>query len=357
MPENQNPYLDPNMNPGAAAPYGNGYPGAMPPEYADPSMAYGAPAQPDMQGGWGAPYGAQADPQAFGSQGYAGMPPMDGGAMPGQDPYAQQGFGQAPMAADAGYYGGAQYAGYGDQGAAYGEPLYQTGAAPYQADPYGQQGQVQGQGGYYGQPDAGGAAPGTQPMGATQTDFAAWQYGQDGAGAPMPQQAYQPQQAYGQQPQPEAQPAPAAAPEAAAQQPYAQPAPAAAYDEYSPYNDPNVVVTPIDPTYPTGGRAVRCLIFGILSIVFALIPPVGIVFAVVTIRSSKKYLLNGGTDGKAEAGRIFGIAGLVFSVLMLAFVIGFVCFMVGALTANSVARDLILYFNASPLGSLITIPI
>ena len=67
--------------------------------------------------------------------------------------------------------------------------------------------------------------------------------------------------------------------------------------------------------------------------------------------------MNGGTDGKAEAGRIFGIAGLVFSILMLAFMIGFVCFMVGALTSTTVARDLIVYFNASPLGSLFKIPI
>lgn len=372
MPENQNPYLDPNMNPGAVPnPYAAGYPAGMPPEYAEAGMPYGVGAQPDAQGAWGAPYG-QADQQPYVPQGYgaaAGAPYADefsnAGTVPPQDAFAPQGYGQpSGIGAEPPYYGGAQYGAYGDPAAAYADPLYQAGAAPYQADSFAQQ--PQGQGAYYGQQDAPSSA---QPSaGTTQTDYAAWQFGQDVA-SPMPQQPYQPQAAYGQQPQaqpdmqsayaptsqfPQADPTQPAYQQPAAQQPYEE---YPSSGEYAPYDDPSVIVTPIDPTYPTSGRAIRCLIFGILSIVLALIPPIGLILAIVTMHLSKKYLMNGGTDGKAEAGRIFGIAGLVFSIMMLAFVVGFVCFMVGALTGTSGARDLIVYFNASPLGSLITIPL
>lgn len=405
MPDSQQPYIDPNMQPNMGyGQFATNYPGGAPQDYPEagmPHMGNMGAGQVDPQAAWGGmPYGGQSygAPQPPYGDGFGGMSGMSGiSGMGGQDPYQN-------MGADSGYYGSSQY----DAGFGYGDAAYQTQSGgyqqPYQPDPYA--------------PDP--FAPGAQPTqqgfpyvtpdqqyaGGSQSDYSAWQ--QSGQTIPDPSQAAQP---YGQTNpmQSDVQIPPvvdtsaagvnaggsttmtgaamagsavpgsgaagsAVGPAGVSAQAGAggvqagavsasgvsgaqAPAPMQPQPEAYPNYDYPVMTIPMDLSYPTKGRAMQCLILGILSIVLALIPPVGIILAVITLRISKKYLMNGGTDGKAEAGRIFGVAGLVFSILTMAFMIGFVCFMVGALTGTSGARDLIIYFNASPLGSLFQIPL
>ena len=137
-----------------------------------------------------------------------------------------------------------------------------------------------------------------------------------------------------------------------AQQPPAQQAPA---PQASTSSKKGKKVTNVPPA--TSGQATVVFICGLLSIVFALVPPIGIILGWVSMRVSKKYIQGGGTASRADSGRIFGIVGFVFSLVMLFVMIIFIAYMMGALTGVQNARALVIYFNNSPLGSLITIPL
>lgn len=113
---------------------------------------------------------------------------------------------------------------------------------------------------------------------------------------------------------------------------------------------------PVDgPQHPNANEgATKYLIFGILSIILGLIPPVGIVLAILTRRMVKKFHSNGGTDSKADAANIFALVGLIFSIAVLVLIVVFIVLL---LTGSAFALNIAYAFNQSPIGSLITIPI
>ncbi len=324
MPDNQNPYMDPSMNPGGYVPNMPGY-GQQ--GYVDPSSPYAQQGvQPDMSGQWGQGYG-------MGQQGYGqdmyGVP-MDGYGMGNMD--SPQDIYEAQAQ---GGMGAQQYGGYPDPNALYGAQPYQQGGQPYQYSPYYEQ-----------------APQGVQPGGYDPSmQTAQYDISEPYAPQPDPMQAApaMPQQQDYQAWQQQNAPAPQQPSGVDAQMPQA-PSP---YD----YGYGYVGGEPIDPSLATSSQATKCLVFGLLSIIFGLLPPIGILFGVLTIRMARRYHANGGDENKGEAGRVFGIVGFIFSTLMLLFVVGFIFFMVGALSGTQAATDLITYFNYSPLGSLVQIPL
>ena len=123
---------------------------------------------------------------------------------------------------------------------------------------------------------------------------------------PQPQQPYQqfpvpqqPEQAYGQQPSAPGQPA------APAGQPYG-------------YGQPM-------PPAPSS-KATGALVCGIMAIVFAWLPLVGIVLGIVAIVLAGKAVKESGKNGKTTGGKACGIAGIVLAVIVfflyLAFGVG-----------------------------------
>lgn len=318
---------------GQPDPYGqyqqpNAYPGAMPSpqeiyaqqQYLDPNQGqpYMDPNQMYADQGQGM-YGAQpvqADPYGqYPAQGGYMEPDMN--AMPGAYPEMDPTMGAQPYM-DPDQYMQQQMAGYGQPQQAYPAPAVQQ---PVQADPYGQPVPQAPQ------PQMPAAQPMPQQMPTAQP--------------PMPQGAMPQQQM---QPEPEPIMDKKAAKQAAREQKRAAKQQAAA----APSN--------LGPE-PPAGKATLCMILGILSVVFALIPPIGIVLGFVVRKISGEYLAQGGTSPKAETGRIFATVGLIFSLIMLVVLIFMGVFIYAGLYGESQARSWSVFFNNSPFGNIWRIPI
>ncbi len=67
---------------------------------------------------------------------------------------------------------------------------------------------------------------------------------------------------------------------------------------------------------PKGGRAIGALVCGILAIVFAWAPVLGIVLGIVAIVLAVKAAKETGKDGKATGGKVCGIIGIALSVIV-----------------------------------------
>ena len=329
MPDNLNPYMDSGMNPNGFVPN------------------YGQPGYPDPMD----PYAQQAwDQGQFGAAqpGYPGMPDefMNPGAMASpQDIYANQ---AAQMGAP----------GYG---APYDPAMGGMGAQPF-ADPYGQQGLPMGQ-------------PGQQFFDPMQQVPGPGQTGQQAPISPSqtggfdPVQAAQAEQAAAAQAAAEAQAQQAAAAaqqqqikqqaaqQAAAQQAAQQSQQDAKKRQPAQMQPMPVVGAPvIDPAKATSGRAKLALILSILSIILALVPPVGLILAIVARRIAKSYKKNGGRAGAGDAAAVFSLVGLVFSILTCALVVWFIGYVNGALIGSKAYMNPISFFNNSPLGNIYKIP-
>lgn len=93
---------------------------------------------------------------------------------------------------------------------------------------------------------------------------------------------------------------------------YAQPA--------QPYGQPQVPNAQPSPYYQpmaprSSGKAVGALICGILAILFAWLPLIGVILGVVAIVLAVQSVKQAGKDGKATGGKVCGIVGIVLSVL------------------------------------------
>ena len=108
---------------------------------------------------------------------------------------------------------------------------------------------------------------------------------------------------------------------------------------------------------PSDGKATLCLILGILSVVFALFPPVGIVLGIVGRKMATSYMKAGGRAPKADTGRIFATVGFIFSIIMLVVLIIMGIIIWAGLYGESVARNWAVFFNNSPFGNIVRIPI
>lgn len=104
---------------------------------------------------------------------------------------------------------------------------------------------------------------------------------------------------------------------------------------------------------PSKGKAVWSLILGILSIIFAVLPPVGMILGWISTRLSKKYRKAGGRASSAYSGKIFGRVGFAFSFIMLIILGGCFLYVAGATFGNYGARAMGIYWNNSPLGRLL----
>lgn len=316
-------------------------------------MGYGEPVDPSMYG--------QPDP-AWGQYQQGGYP----GGMPSpQEIYAQQQY-MDPNQVQQPYMDPNQM--YMDQQGMYGQPMQQ--------DPYGQYPQ----GGYMDPDMAMGGMPGAYPemdptMGAQQPYMdPEQQYMQQMAGygqQQMPdqmQQAYPGmQQPYGQMPGATPQQMPGAASQAMPAQ-QAQPAPA---PQPEPVMDKQAAKQaakaakqaakqqapmPMGPE-PSAGKATLCMILGILSVVFALIPPVGLVLGIVVRKMSKSYMAQGGRSPKAETGQIFATVGLIFSLILFVVLLFMIVFIYAGLFGEGQARTWSVFYNNSPFGAIWRIPI
>lgn len=327
-------------------------------------LGYGEPVDPSLYG--------QPDPYGqYPQQGYAPMPSP-------QEIYAQQQ-----------YLDPNQPQPYLDPNQMYVDPnqgMY--GAQPVQPDPYGQYPQ---QGGYL---DADVAAapmpvyPETDPALAAQQPYLgeAAYLGQQMPGyGQQPQEAYPGmQQPYGQMP--DAQHAPQQAPmgmpvaapqQMPVQQMPPQQMPQSAYPQQAqPEPEPimdkkaakraakeqkraakqQAAPANLGPE-PSSGKAMLCMILGILSVVFSLIPPIGIALGLVVRKLSGDYMAQGGRSPKADTGRIFATVGLVFSCIMLLVLIFLGIFIYAGMYGEGQARTWAVFYNNSPFGNLLRIPI
>lgn len=156
--------------------------------------------------------------------------------------------------------------------------------------------------------------------------------------APQPTQSYQPQAPMA-APQAQAPMAQAAAPAAAVAQPQMQPG---AYQMGAQMGVPP----------KKNGGATLSLILGLFSIIFGLIPPIGIALGIIARSVAKGYKKRGGKADRALAGKIFGTIGLIFSIGMLVFIGVCAALMFGQIAGAQTARDMLIYYNNSPLGQL-----
>ena len=119
---------------------------------------------------------------------------------------------------------------------------------------------------------------------------------------------------------------------------------------------PAVGAPVIDPSKATSGRAKLALILSILSIILALIPPVGLILAIVARKMAKSYKKNGGRAGSGEAAAVFSLVGIIFSILTLGLLVWFIGYVNGALIGSKAYMNPISFFNNSPLGNIYKIP-
>ena len=105
------------------------------------------------------------------------------------------------------------------------------------------------------------------------------------------------------------------------------------------------------------GGATLSLILGLLSIIFGLIPIIGLVLSIVARNVAKGYKKRGGKADRALAGKIFGTIGMIFSIGMLIFIIVCAVLMFGQVAGAQTARDMLIYYNNSPLGQIHSFPL
>lgn len=303
-------------------------------------------------------YGDPMDPSLYGQPDPYGQYPQQGAypaAMPSpQEIYAQQQYVDPNQM-------------YMDQG----QGMY--GAQPVQADPYGQYSQQAA----YPEQDMGmagmpGAYPEMDPALAAQQAYPEQdpQYAQAMPGYGQPQQAYPGmQQQYGQvpqaQPMPSAQPLQQSMPQGQSlaqagmpQQPQPEPVmdgKAAKKAAKEQKRAAQQAAAPANMGEFSGGKGTLCLILGILSVVFALFPPIGIVLGVVVRKMTDAA--PGSLPPKAETGRIFATVGLIFSLIMLAVLILMGVFIYAGLYGEGQARTWGVFWNNSPFGNIVRIPI
>ncbi len=310
-------------------------------------LGYGDPVDPSLypqaDPAWGQypqGYGASMpSPQEIYAQQYADPTQMGQGYMDPTQMYADpnQGmYGQPPLQQDP-YYGCAQ-AGYPEADPSlsgqipYGEAdqQYMQGYAPTQG--YGQMPPVQDPAQMQGYPSA-------APQG----------YGQ------MPQPVQQPQQAQAPMPQAapvQASPSPVPEPVSMPEAMDKKAAKAAAKEQKRVQKQREEVPVPVGPA-PSAGKATLFLILGILSVIFAVIPPIGIILGLVVRMMYKSYRRAGGRAPKAETGNIFATVGLIFGLVMLV-VIAVLCLIIWAgLYGESMARQLGVFWNNSPFGTIL----
>lgn len=348
MPDNMNPYMDSGMNP-------NGYmPGYGQPGYVDEGNPYAQPGAWD-QGQFGMP---QPGYPGAAQQGMMVEDYLNPGNMASpQDIYANQ---AAQMGGMPGQYG----APYPDPNAAYADPSYGMGAQPF-SDPYAQQGYPMGQmpgpgqtGGFenpmqaaqqgVAEPQIPGAMP-MQPDPAAQAAAAAEAQAKQQAAQHL-QQVQAAQQQIKQQ---------AAAQQAAQQAQQAQQAAQQSQQPAKQQKRPQAQLmpsAPVDPAKASKGRATMALVLSILSIILALVPPVGLALSVVARKIAKSYKRNGGRAGSGDAAAIFALVGIVFSVLTFALLVWFIGYVNGALIGSKAYMNPISFFNNSPLGAIFKIP-
>ncbi len=322
-------------------------------------MGYGEPVDPSMYAQ--DPAWVQYQQQAY----QGGMPSP-------QEIYSQQQ-----------YMDPNQAQGYMDPNQMYMDPNQSMyGAQPMQQDAYGQYAP---QGGYMDPDMAMGGMPGGYPemdptMAAQQPYMepdAQYMQGMPGYGQqPMPdpmQQGYPQAQPYGQMPQqvPGAQPmpgAPQAMPSGQAMpqqsmQPEPEPvmdkkaAKRAAKEQSRAAKKAQAASQPHMGPEPASGKAVACMVLGILTVIFALIPPVGIILGIVVRKMSGSYMAQGGRSPKAETGRIFATVGLIFSLILLVILIIMGIIIYAGLYGESLARTWSVFYNNSPFGNIVRIPI
>lgn len=351
MPDNMNPYMDSGMNPnGYMPPYGQpGYPDPMDPyaqqmwdqgQYGMPQPGYPGAPQPGMMDDYMNP-GAMASPQdiyanqaaQIGAPGY-GMPydpTMGGMGQPYMDPYGQPAM---PMAQPVQpYYDPMQpVPGPGQTGQ----------QAPVMAGQTGQQ-----------PPVSPSQTGGFDPVQAAQSAQAEQAAAQAAAAEAQAQQAAQQQQQAKQQAAQQQQ-------QQQQQQTAQQQQQASKKQQKRPQSQvqpmPIVGAPVINPAKATKGRARLALILSILSIILALVPPVGLLLAIIARKIAKSYKKNGGRAGAGDAAAVFSLVGLIFSILTCALVIWFVGYVNGALIGSKAYMNPIQFFNGSPLGNIYKIP-
>ena len=121
-------------------------------------------------------------------------------------------------------------------------------------------------------------------------------------------------------------------------------------DPYDPYADP-AGYAPLVPV--KGGKATVSLILGILSILLAFIPPLGLVLAIVAILLAKSYHKKGGMAPRAGTGRVCGLVGIILSLLLAVAIGVFLAYFYGGLYGESNAGAIMGYLQTTPLKNFL----
>ncbi|WP_165252088.1 hypothetical protein [Adlercreutzia sp. ZJ304] len=117
---------------------------------------------------------------------------------------------------------------------------------------------------------------------------------------------------------------------------------------YNSYPDAVMYTEPVK-----GGKATMSLILGILSILLAFIPPLGLVLAIIAVLLAKSYTKKGGTAPRASTGRVCGIVGIVLSLLLAVAIGVFVAYFIGGLYGESNAGAIMGYLQTTPLAQFL----
>lgn len=121
-------------------------------------------------------------------------------------------------------------------------------------------------------------------------------------------------------------------------------------DPYDPYADPNMYAAMVPVK---GGKATASLILGILSILLAFLPPVGLVLAIVAILLAKSYHKKGGVAPRAGTGRVCGLVGIILSLLLAVAIGVFLAYFYGGLYGESNAGAIMGYLQTTPLKNFL----
>ena len=95
------------------------------------------------------------------------------------------------------------------------------------------------------------------------------------------------------------------------------------------------------------GNHVKVLVYGILGLAFSGFPILGLIFSIVALSMSGKYLATyGNVSNQVRIGRKLAIAGLILSVFMIVF---YVIFIIWAINAPGQFKSIFEYSQSSSI--------
>lgn len=127
----------------------------------------------------------------------------------------------------------------------------------------------------------------------------------------------------------------------------------APYDSYG-YGRQFASEAPLPLSGPVkNGKATAAFILGILSILLAFVPPVGLILALIAFFLVKSYHKKGGTASRAGTARVCAIVGIVLSLVIAVALAVFIAYFYGGLHGQANAGIIMSYLQMTPLKGIL----